>query len=70
VRLDKENKMKIFGREVAPHTQDICSGQTFEIPEVPITSEIRLKAENKTIKINYFLKVYFSRKKRSIILNC
>ncbi|CAL8113319.1 unnamed protein product [Orchesella dallaii] len=56
VRLDKENKMKIVGKEVAPMTKDICTDQIFDIPEVPISSEIRLKAENKTIKIAYFLK--------------
>lgn len=57
VRLDKENKMKIFGKEIPPETKDISTEQTFTVPQVPTTSEIRLKAERKTIKINYFLKV-------------
>ncbi len=57
VRLDKENKMKIFGKEIAPETKDVSTEQTFAVPQVPTTSEIRLKAERKTIKINYFLKV-------------
>lgn len=57
VRLDKENKMKILGKEIAPESKDITTDQVFDVPLVPTTSEIRLKAEQKTIKIQYFLKV-------------
>lgn len=57
VRLDKENKMKVLGKEIAPESKDVTTDQTFEVPQVPTSADIRLKAEQKTIKIHYFLKV-------------